>query len=915
VLPDRSTAEAAELSHPRPSGLAARIRDRLGLDGGDTLQPSIYRFILRYSMPEQVYLVVVTLLSFPFLYASLDLPKQIINDAIGGEHFPRDVLGVELNQVPYLVLLCMVFVGLVLINGWFKFHLNVRKGRVGERMLRRLRYDLFERLLRFPTRHFDRTATGQIIAMMTAELEPVGGFIGDALALPIAQAGTLLTTFIFMFVQNPALGAAAVALYPVQAYIIPKMQRRIRQLGRERVRKMRFLSDRVGEAIAAQVEIRTNAGAQHQLADVSHRLGEIYDIRFDIYNRKFLVKFLNNFLNQLTPFFFYLIGGYFVITGELSFGALVAVLAAHKDLWSPWKELLDFYQNQQDVAIKYEQVVEQFHVTNLLEAHLLLSEPDQVTLPEGDIVLANVSVTDADAIRLLDAVSFTLPLGAHAALVGPSSSGKNLVPQLLAGLYPPSSGRIALGGLELNSLSVSALGRVIGYVGPSTHLFSASIRENLLLGLRHRPHSQQSEANDSARARQIDEARRSGNCDLDIAADWIDYEQAGVADAAALERRIVEVLRLVDFERDVYLFGLHARLDPDCDSDTAQRLLEARRVLEERLDALGLARFVERFDRNRYNKSVSVAQNLLFGTPVGPIFEEDALAENAYVLEVLDRASLTSDLLRIGRRLAETMVELFGDMSPDHGFLEQFGFAPVEDLSELEKILDRAERSGLEQLSERDQARLLGLALKLVEAHDRLGLLDEALQQRLVAARHAFAEGLPEALQGALEFFDPERFNAAARVEDNILFGTIVAGEPEARERVESAIGEVLDALGLRDTVLAVGLDHPVGTGGSRLSPSQRQRVAIARAVLKRPVLLLLDEASAVLDPVAEDHILASLREEFAGRTVLAALSRPEAARGFERVLLVENGRLVDDGNHEALTHGNGQPVPPLAAE
>src|SRR5262249_41563022 len=82
----------------------------------------------------------------------------------------------------------------------------------------------------------------------------------------------------------------------------------------------------------------------------------------------------------------------------------------------------------------------------------------------------------------------------------------------------------------------------------------------------------------------------------------------------------------------------------------------------------------------------------------------------------------------------------------------------------------------------------------------------------------------------------------------------------------------------------------PVGTGGSRLSPSQRQRVAIARAVLKHPVLLLLDEASAVLDPVAEDHILASLREEFAGRTVLAALSRPEAARGFERVLLVENG-------------------------
>src|SRR5205807_1228961 len=227
------------------------------------------------------------------------------------------------------------------------------------------------------------------------------------------------------------------------------MQRKIRALGRLRVRRVRTLSDRIGESIAAQVEIRTNAGAQHQLADISHRLGEIYDIRFDIYNRKFFVKFLNNLLNQLTPFFFFLIGGYFVIVGELSIGALVAVLAAYKDLSSPWKELLDFYQNQQDVAIKYEQVVEQFQVANLLDARLALDEPDTLPAPRGDIVFDRVSLIDNDGIRLLDGVSFAVPLGGHIAFVAPSSSGKNLVPQLLARLYTPTGGRIAIGELDL----------------------------------------------------------------------------------------------------------------------------------------------------------------------------------------------------------------------------------------------------------------------------------------------------------------------------------------------------------------------------------------------------------------------------------------------------------------------------------
>jgi putative ABC transport system ATP-binding protein len=911
----RSTTAPTEVSAPARGGVAALVRRRLGLDAEDLLEPSIYRFVLRYSLPEQLYLVVVTLLSFPFLYLSLDLPKQIINEAIGGKHFPQSVFGFELGQIPYLVLLCTVFLAFVVINGWFKYHLNVRKGRVGERMLRRLRYDLFQRLLRFPMRHFDRTATGQIIAMLTAELEPVGGFIGDAFALPIAQVGTLLTTFVFMFVQNPVLGAAAVALYPVQAYFIPKMQRRIRQLGRERVRKMRFLSDRIGEAIAAQVEIRTNAGAHHQLADVAHRLGEVYEIRFEIYNRKFFVKFFNNFINQLTPFFFYLIGGYFVIMGELSFGALVAVLAAYKDLWSPWKELLDFYQNQQDVSIKYEQVVEQFQVANLLEARLLLEEATVVPEPHGDTVLSHVSLVDSDGIRLLDGVSFTLPLGVHAALVGPSSSGKNLVPQLLARLYPPSSGRIAIGGLDLNSLSISALGRLVGYVGPSTHLFASSIRENLLLGLRYRPSSQENDTNEGAHARRIEEAQQSGNCDLDVTADWIDYQQAGVADSAGLEQRIVEVLRLIDFDRDVYLFGLHGRLDPECHPEAAGQLLEARRRLAARLEPLGLAPFVERFDPARYNKSASVAANLLFGTPIGSVFEDDALAENAYMLEVLERAGLTDDLLRIGRRLAETMVELFGDLPPEHSLVEELGFATAEDLPALEKVLDRLQRTGIDRLPARDRARLVGLAFRLVAARDRLGLLDEAMQQRLVAARRAFAEGLPEALRGAVEFFDPERYNAAAKVEENILFGTIVSGEADARERVETAIGEVLDELSLRETVLAVGLDHSVGTGGSRLSPSQRQRVAISRAVLKRPVLLLIEEATAVLDPAAEDHILASLRWEFAGRTVLAALSRPEAARGFDRVLVMEHGRLVDEGDYDLISRTDGPLAPLMAAE
>jgi ABC-type iron transport system FetAB ATPase subunit len=261
------------------------------------------------------------------------------------------------------------------------------------------------------------------------------------------------------------------------------------------------------------------------------------------------------------------------------------------------------------------------------------------------------------------------------------------------------------------------------------------------------------------------------------------------------------------------------------------------------------------------------------------------------------------------------MVELFGGFAGGPGLVGEFGFVGSEELHDFERILARAERVGLDALPLPDRVRLVGLACRLVAARDRLGLIEDGLRRRVVAARHIFAAGLPEALRGCVEFFDPERYNAAARVEENILFGTIVSGEAGAREEIENAIGAVLDELGLRDAVLAVGLDYEVGNGGSRLSPAQRQQAAIARAVLMRPIVLALDEATAVLDPAAESRVLDALRREFAdGRSIVATLSRPEAAHDFPRVLVMDQGRVVEQGTYQDLVR-EGIPALNLAAE
>ena len=140
----------------------------------------------------------------------------------------------------------------------------------------------------------------------------------------------------------------------------------------------------------------------------------------------------------------------------------------------------------------------------------------------------------------------------------------------------------------------------------------------------------------------------------------------------------------------------------------------------------------------------------------------------------------------------------------------------------------------------------------------------------------------------------------AASARDNLRYGAWDAGEEAIWEAARAANAETF----LRD--LPQGLDTFLGEGGARLSGGQRQRIAIARALLRDAPILLLDEATSALDAESERLVQDALERLMASRTTLVIAHRLATVRAADRIVVMEDGQIVEQGDHASLTADGG---------
>jgi ATP-binding cassette subfamily B protein len=155
-------------------------------------------------------------------------------------------------------------------------------------------------------------------------------------------------------------------------------------------------------------------------------------------------------------------------------------------------------------------------------------------------------------------------------------------------------------------------------------------------------------------------------------------------------------------------------------------------------------------------------------------------------------------------------------------------------------------------------------------------------------------------LRKNIGFVPQDTFLFSDTIKENIAFGVERIDEQEVRRAAEHAqvLENILDFEHQFDTVL--------GERGITLSGGQKQRTCIARALIRKPPILILDDSLSAVDTKTEDAILTHLREEMKDKTSLVISHRISTVRQADRILVLDDGRVVEEGNHEKLVNQNG---------
>jgi ABC-type multidrug transport system fused ATPase/permease subunit len=286
------------------------------------LPRTIIGYVIRNSGAHQLGLAALSAAVFGLSAVPLELQRRIVNDAI------------KSGATRTILWLAVAYAGVAILEQALKLALNVYRGWVSEDAVRTLRRTVQD------AGHGGREDSGQAgthTAMVVAEAEPIGGFVGMAISEPLLQVGILLSVIGYMTYLEPWTLVLCAAFLLPQTIFVPLLQQAINRRAGERITTLRQVSD----------------GIVDTGAPVDRGIERVFTLNMGIYKIKYTMNLAMNLMYALAVAAALGVGGWFAATGRTDVGTVVAVVSGLGKLNDPWGDLVNWAREWSVDSVKY----------------------------------------------------------------------------------------------------------------------------------------------------------------------------------------------------------------------------------------------------------------------------------------------------------------------------------------------------------------------------------------------------------------------------------------------------------------------------------------------------------------------------------------------------------------------------------
>jgi ABC-type multidrug transport system fused ATPase/permease subunit len=410
----------------------------------------------------------------------------------------RSVNAIENGDKPELLPLAIAIVVAGILRLGLTMVRRVVAGKVSLAVEFDLRQRFYAHLQRLELGFFDGQQTGQLMSRATVDLQSIRFFLGYGLIFITQNLLTIALASAVMLILEPWLALIALAPAPFVVYAASRYNRVSRPAVQEVQQRIAELTAEAEENVSGIRIVKAFAREEHQLHRFQRAVGRVFDQ--SIYSTRLQAFFspLLGFLPQLGIALVLLIGGRQVIAGNLSLGDFTAFYTYVAMLAGPMRML------GMTLGMAQRAIASGNRLFEILDREPQIESPtDASPLPAGGgkVEMRDVTLRYDGAAPALTGIDLTVEAGRTVALVGPSGSGKTSLVALIARLYDPSEGSVAIDGADLRSVDLVSLRSEVAFVSDDSFLFTASIAENIAYA---HPGASRAEVEAAARRAQAD---------------------------------------------------------------------------------------------------------------------------------------------------------------------------------------------------------------------------------------------------------------------------------------------------------------------------------------------------------------------------------------------------------------------------